>query len=83
MIVKIRVSDVEIPLKNNIKKSSKKKIGKGEKKRLAAEKLFKADSTFDNPEESLLFQVNLLKLLFLIIFWRQKKYQYCFSIKKS
>lgn len=57
IIVKIRVSDVEVPLKNAVKKSGKKKIGKAEKKRLAAAKLAKANITFDNPEEALLFQV--------------------------
>lgn len=57
MILKVRVSDVILPLKRNIKKKGKKKIGKAEKKRLASEKMAKGDLIFDNCEESLLFKV--------------------------
>jgi len=64
LIVKTRISDNDSNAastaskaepKNGIKKR-KKKMGKAEKKRLAAAKLADADVIFDNAEEALLFQ---------------------------
>lgn len=63
--MKIRVSDPNAPSTSEAMNGAdgdspstkKKKMGKAEKKRLAAEKLNAADLIFDNPEEELLFQV--------------------------